>query len=318
MKSPYRALRGEYLHLNFRVHRDHHIELLPSFHLPGLIPAPTATPVAGVTIELRGRGGEVLSFHRCHQDPLVDPDSPVHTFHEVLPWHRETAALAVLVEAEETQILDVEECAPEITTPPAIALDHNKITCQWDAEQTGGRDEPITYLVRYSNDDGETWRALDADLSEPRLVTDLDTLPGGERCIFQVAASAGIRTTIVETEPLAVDIKPRRPYIVSPQPNASFREGDSVVLGGVGLSPDFGTATVEETVWTSNIDGFIGYGYEVITNGLARGIHMVRFAVADGLGGEASAEVRIKIEERGSDRLLRRPTEGAGEVRLIR
>ena len=66
-------------------------------------------------------------------------------------------------------------------------------------------------------------------------------------------------------------------------------------MAGVGYSPDFETVTFDEVVWTSNVAGFIGYGYEVIINTLAPGLHKITLGVADGLGGEASADVLIRI-----------------------
>jgi hypothetical protein len=72
-------------------------------------------------------------------------------------------------------------------------------------------------------------------------------------------------------------------------------QGESVVLAGVGYSPDFETTPHEEVIWTSNVAGFIGYGPEVITETLSPGLHKITLGVADGLGGEASADVLIKI-----------------------
>jgi hypothetical protein len=318
MESNSRPIEGEYLHLNFRVHRDGRIDLLPSFHLPGAVPTQMVAPTARVAVELRGPDEKVFGFYRCHQDMLADPGGPFLDFHEVVPWNPQTATLGFVFDGDRVQAFEVEESAPEMTAPPTMTRRRQKATYRWGASHRDRGEEAVNYLVRYSNDGGATWRAIAAGLTEPSLEADLDNLPGGERCILQVVASAGIRTTIVETEPFAVEVKPRRAYIVSPDPGASFREGDSVLFGGLGFSPDFGTATFEETVWTSNIAGFIGSGYEVITHTLARGVHMVRLGVADGLGGETSAQVQINIEPRGTDSPLPRPPEGVAEVRLIK
>jgi hypothetical protein len=318
MESNSRPVEGEYLHLNFRVHRNRRIDLLPSVHLPGNVPTPTVAPSGPLAFELRGPDGQVFGFYRCHQDMLADPGAPFLDYHEVVPWNTLTATLGFFFDGDQVEVLEVEESAPEMTTRPAMTSQRQKATCQWGASHRDRGEESITYLVRYSNDGGATWRAIAAGLTEPSLEADLDNLPGGERCILQVVASAGIRTTTVETEPFAVEVKPRRAYIVSPDPGASFREGDSVVFGGLGFSPDFGTATFDETVWTSNIAGFIGSGFEVVTHTLARGVHMVRLGVADGLGGETSTHVQINIEPRDTDRPLPRPPEGVAEVRLIK
>lgn len=113
-----------------------------------------------------------------------------------------------------------------------------------------------------------------------------------------MVASSTIRTAVAETEPVSVPVKPRRPFVVSPEPDSTFEQGESVVLTGVGYSPDFGTAPLDEVVWTSNVAGVIGYGEDVITETLSPGPHTITLRVADGFGGEASAEVLIRINSK--------------------
>ena len=97
---------------------------------------------------------------------------------------------------------------------------------------------------------------------------------------------------------MSVEVKPRRVYILSPESDARFSEGEPIVLAGVGFSPNFGTAAFEDVWWSSSVSGFLGYGYEMTTHTLERGGHVLRIGVADGVGGEATATVRITIEPR--------------------
>jgi len=287
----------DYLCLNFRMYRDGRVEVLPSFHLSGVGPVPGSEdgPQPPVVFELRDAEERVIGFHRCHfTDPNSDPDSPYRAFHEVIPWESETRSIRFLRDGEEVDKVDVEERAPELTSQAVTELEDpgNRRRLEWE----GNHDtESLTYLVRYSNDGGENWLGLAAGLTEPRFVADLDCLPGGETCVFQIVASSTIRTTVAETDPVPVPIKPRRPFIVSPEPDASFLQGESVVLAGLGYSPDFGTAPLDEVVWTSNVAGFIGYGYEVITQTLTPGLHKITLGVTDGIGAEASEDVLIRI-----------------------
>ena len=293
------AEEREYLYLNFRMYRDGKVQLLPSVHLSGLAPEAEGSPRASVAFELRDANRQVLGFYRCYlTDPNVDPDSPYRDFHKMVPWEdpweRETRTIAFFRDGEEVDEVEVEEQAPEIEMRvSAHEPDRNRMRLEWEGQH---ETKSLTYLVRYSNDGGENWVGLAAGLTEPKFVVDdLDNLPGGERCVFQIAASSTIRTTVAETEPVSVPVTPRRPYIVSPEPGATFLQGESVTLAGVGYSPDFETAPLDEVVWTSNVAGFIGYGHEIITETLAPGSHKITLGVADGLGGEASADVRIRI-----------------------
>jgi hypothetical protein len=300
------AAEREYLHLNFRMLRDGAVELLPSFHLSDVRPLPELAvaedrPRSPVAFELRDGEDQVIGFHRCHLLTLptaeVDPDSPYHDFHEVVPWERETRSIAFFRDGGEVHKVDVEEQAPEITAASVTELDDrtNRIRLEWEAQHDT---ESLTYLVRYRNDEDAGWLLLAQGLAEPKFDVDLDSLPGGESCIFQIGASSTIRTTVAETDPFSVALKPRRPYIVYPEPDSTFAQGESVVLRGVGYSPDFETAPPDEVVWTSNVAGFLGYGYEVLPETLAAGLHKITLSVTDGRGGEASADVLIKKKPR--------------------
>jgi hypothetical protein len=287
----------EYLYLNFRMYRGGRVELLPSFHLPGVGPVSDAAdaPRSPVSFELRDGEGRVIGFYRCYRtEPYADPDNPYYDYHKMVPWESETRLIRFLRDGEQVDEVEIEEQAPEITSPRVTEFEDqpNRIRLEWEAQH---EPKSMTHIVRYSNDGGETWLAIAAGLTEPRLDADLDCLPGGERCVFQVAASSTIRTTVAETDPVTLPVRPRRPFIVSPEPGSTFLHGESVVLAGTGYSPDFETTPLDEAVWTSNITGFIGYGHEAIVDTLPPGLHKITLSVMDGLGREASADVHIKI-----------------------
>jgi hypothetical protein len=291
------AVDREYLYLNFRMHRNGTVDLLPSFHLAGLVPEADNGPPSPVAFELRDTEKQIIGFYRCRlTDPHADPDDgPYYDFHKLVPWETETRSIGFLRDGEEVAEVEVEEKEPEITTKPVTKpVDReNRMRLEWEAKNDT---KPLTYLVRYSNDGGENWLGLAAGLTKPSFEVDLDSLPGGERCVFQVGASSTVRTKVEETMPVSVPVKPRRPYIVSPEPGATFLQEEPVSLAGVGYSPDFETTPLDEAAWSSNVAGFIGYGYEIITETLAPGPHKITLSVADGLGGEASADVRIRIK----------------------
>jgi hypothetical protein len=284
---------GEYLLLNFRMYRDGRVELLPSFHLPGVTQVPSGDKEAPVVVEFRAADGPVVGFYRCHfSDPHVDRDSFYRDFHEVMPWNAETQFIAFLRDGEEAEVIEVEERTPQVGSRLTAEREGDRVTLTWEGDRDRDR---TTYLVRYSNNEGRTWSCVAADLTEPRVVADLAGLPGGERCLFQVAASSGIRTTVLETSPVTVPVKQRQPYILSPEPNSVCVQGESVVLQGTAFSPDSQTVPPDEIAWTSNVGGFLGYGYQIITHTLIPGLHRITLNVADGLGGEASASTLIKI-----------------------
>ena len=290
----------EFLFLNFRLHRDGHVELQPSFHLPALssdVATYGGERRSSVTLELLDERDQVIYFHRCYSfDPHAgDEDAPYLDLHEAIPWDARVKSIRFLRNGNICHTLVLPEQPPEVRIRQ-LATDEwekNQMKIEWTAED---HELPLTYTLRYSHDGGQTWRAVAANLTESHYVVNLDLLPGGEQCKFQAVTSAGVHTAVAETESFTVAPKPMKAHILSPQSGATFTQGELVTLRGTGVSPNFGTADFQDLVWTSNRDGFIGTGYEVTTQDLSIGRHKLTINFPDRLEGETSASVFIAIE----------------------
>jgi hypothetical protein len=298
-----RDVEREYLYLNYRLQRGGQVDLLPSFHLYGQPPAEIegAGRPTDVGCDLLGPNGEVLESHSCSIiNPHMDPDGPVVEFHEVIPWSDEVRSIAFRRGAEVCHTVKVDERAPELTLQPVklVEREHGLARLEWAAKKKGAAaktSEKYAYVVRYSHDGGTTWRALAADLTESKLVVNLELLPGGDECLFQVVASSGVRTATATTEPIEIPRKPRIAAILAPADGASFAEGEAVEMLGGGFSPDFETVDSEDVLWMSSRDGQLGVGYQVVTNQLTRGRHRLMLSIPDGGGGEARANIEVTI-----------------------
>jgi hypothetical protein len=285
----------EQLHLNVRIRRDGGVELLPSFHLAG--PAHTDIergPASGVDCDLVNADGTVLSTHECHLlSPRHCSRGPSFDVSEVLPWSGEVESI---VFRRGDVVLDT----IRVGRPPSLSLrnlrvEHGIVLVDWSARAAGGELEP-TCLVRYSNDDGDTWRAVAADLTSTRHGISLNTIPGGSHCRVQVVATSGIATATVESEPFEVERKPRQAYMINPPEPLTVTRGQVVPLVGAGFSPDHGPAPFDDVRWSSSLDGNLGAGYEVATASLSVGFHLITLAVPDGEGGVATATTQVTVE----------------------
>jgi len=286
---------GEFLRLNFRIHSDGRVGLLPSFHLEGLSPDGLAGPFAPVWCDLLGPEDRILWSHHCHfGSPHDDPDAPELLLHELIPWHPETQAIVFRRYAEVCHRYDLEEAPQKIAfhAPQRSGEGEEIMSLAWGPARMAAS---LTYFVRYSHDGGATWRAIAADLTESRCAVNLHLLPGGEDCRFQVVASSGIRTTVSETEPFALPVRAVRAYILSPASDADFREGEAVVFRGFGFSPNYETTRFDDMLWSSGLDGNVGVGYECAVSTLRPGRHRITLSVPDQLGGEATAGVIIEV-----------------------
>jgi hypothetical protein len=289
-----RNMVGEHLHLNFRMHNDGKVDLLPSYILDGPAPAPVMSTESPVWCHLVDAGGNVINSYRCrYSNPHQDPEGALVQLHANVPWDPATKTIRFLRGGTVTDKIDVEAGPPRLAVKPPIPMekDANLMKVEWDGQHA----QKLNYMLRYTHDGGKTWRAVAADLTASSYTVHLETLPGGDRCAFQVVASSGLRTTTALTDYFEVKRKPRQARILSPNPGAAFRQGESVVLVGRGFSPDFGTPEFAEVVWNSNLDGHLGVGFRVVTNTLSIGRHRITVSVPDGMGGEVSAGVAISV-----------------------
>jgi hypothetical protein len=298
---------GEYLFLNFRMHRSGKVELLNSFHVYTSAPPRELSEPTNVVCDLLAEDGEVLESRRCRIiNPHMDEDSAYIDFYEAIrlddDWKDKVHSIAFIREDKVVHKLEVEAPASEVefTSIRQVERRAELIHLEWSAKQTM-RDKrsqhPVHYILRYSNDGGATWRAIAADLTDNCHMVDLDLLPGGDKCVFQIIASSGIRSSVATTEPMVVPRKPRKAYILSPENSEmTFKQGEDVVLLGGAFSPDFETSDFDEVVWISDRDGVIGTGYQIITRSLSAGRHRININFPDRLGGETSAVVYVTIK----------------------
>ena len=196
LRPEHQFARGEYLRLNFRVHADGSVEVLSSFHLDGIAPDGESGPLADIWCDLLGPDDRILETHRCHaSDSHSDADEPELLFRELIPWHPDTRVIVFRRNGEVCHRYELPAAPPDITVHAREPLaDRDGImSLEWQpAQKAAQKASSLTYVLRYSHDGGATWRAIAADLTEPRHDVNLNLLPGGDDCRFQVVASSGI------------------------------------------------------------------------------------------------------------------------------
>jgi hypothetical protein len=289
----------EMLLLDFQISRGGHVELHPSLHLSTPSDGESLGPESSIYCVLLDGAESVLGEGRAHQTfPSDDPTGGQVRYNAILPWSPDARKLAVYRHRECLAKLEIAAEAPKIKINKLeFAGEGKKLAgLRWSAEAT----QEIRYIVRYTHDDGTTWRAVAADLEATHTTVDLDLLPGGEHCRFQIVGYAGMRTGTAESKDFAVDMKPRTAIIVSPEPDQVFEQNDPVVLLGGGFSADRGSTLNADVVWTSRIDGYLGTGHHVVATNLRPGRHWISVHVPDAQGAEATAGVYIEILPRGA------------------
>lgn len=299
--SIWEAEMAEFYHLSCRIYRDTpygRVEIQSAFHLNRHPPQVSGTP-SDITLELLNETGGLIDVVRCIEQNLhVDIPMPFTDYTAAFPCYPELRSIRVVHNGNVLRVLEVAQEAPNLEIVDTKRIEShlgNLLRLHWRGEALEETTPRLEYGVRYSHD-GERWRALATGLTQTQYVVNLDLVPGGEHCRLQIVASAGLRTTVMETEPFAVPRKSRQAYISSPQTGSEFEIGMPIALAGTGFSPDFGLTSPDEVVWSSRSIGTIGTGYQLTTNTLPIGYHRITMYVPDGLGGEASASTEIRIK----------------------
>lgn len=290
--------QSELLYLSFTISHDGVV--VPeetSFHLKGF-----RIPQVGIStpyfVELHDKEGRILEVQRLHIDDVHRSlDDAYQDFFLALPWRAEADKVVFKREEKILHLIEIGKAVPEveIKSPKGGGTLTGKQKVDWIASCD---QKPLSYILRYSNDGGQSWHSLATRLTVSEFTVDLNALPGGQKCIFQVLASdEGIRTGVATSESFSVPPKPFKPSIISPQNGDTFALGESVHLFGVASSPD---GSAESLNWSSKIDGHLGTGSQVIVHTLSAGRHCVTLSADDGCNGEASKSIYITVRPRES------------------
>lgn len=167
-------------------------------------------------------------------------------------------------------------------------------TVTWVASDADG--DSLSYLVLYSRDAGATWEALGSDMRETSYPLDASQLAGTNQALIRVIASDGVNTSQDDTDAAFV-IEKKNPevMILNPAESTQLEPGTSVVLRGTAADAEDGSLPDESLIWTSNRDGPLGSGSEIVAD-LSSGIHTVTLTAHDADGNFSSDTIEVIVQ----------------------
>ena len=303
-RESYAAADAQKLLIAFRLYRNQSVDLKWALHLPGEARAPSGKGEMDLFVELHDGDDLVLASVNCSRPADRSPTAPYEEFQEVLPWFESAAQVVVVRDGVELARWEIEEQATaSLISKPKVTetsrSDGTKaITLSW-TERADARPKPYI-MVRYTPDDGYTWIPLANNVKQSQVEVPDELLDGVESVRFQLAASTGFRTTLVDVPDAVQGRKLVRHVTISvPESDTLVRHGETVELVGITNARLDGTADPAYAYWTSHRDGFLAEGLRATVSELSVGRQILRLTVADADGQETTQTVAITVVPEG-------------------
>jgi hypothetical protein len=229
------------------------------------------------------------------QSPLQMEDE-VLSFYEALPWYPETARIQVWRGASQLAERAVSQHPPtvELLSPQggdAWSSD-GEYVIEWLAGDEDG--DSLWFDIAFSRDDGTTWDIVATRLEDTRLEIRGDQFPGTEGAMVRVFASDGVLTSQATSGPFNIGLKPPQAVIVAPQAGVVLPPGAPLLLKGYAYDREGGTLEGEAMSWSSDQDGFLGTGNQVLTE-LSAGQHTITLTAIDSSDNTGTATISVFV-----------------------
>ena len=234
-------------------------------------PKAVVKPEGQYSVDFLDYKGNVL--HTGPTEPrFFAKDQQWATFGARLPYHQQTQIVRLRRGERELGVMRVPTDRPCFTLlhpgEDACIDGSGVLHLRWCAHDT---DHPLTFFVRYSHN-GRTWCRPGVNLRASNYYLDLREMPGGERCVVQVLATNGYRTSYVETRHFEVPAK---------LPEIFLGETGGPVLFAQGFSREHGPIAGQDVAWLIEDGTVVQHGGTLDVRSLAAGIHRVNVKVSD-------------------------------------
>jgi len=313
---PLRARRLS-LYVSGRVYQDRHVELHPTFLLPG-VPRFMREPFGELTllIEYAGKKQMRLPFTPSFVDSEGNQLGE-SVFHLNIPVLPQTTRIAVLRGEKILDEIRVSKHAPKVKIREPFGKKeewNGRRVLRWEAYDKDG--DALHYAIFYSPDGGKRWVPVRWGVTGNEYQVDMDRLPGGERGMFKVVATDGYNTIeAISVSRLVVNDKPPLLSIIQPAARSELQppsqqiepipsvvlEPGRVTLEAHGSDLEDGVLQDESFLWFHGTERTsLGRGKEIDAY-LSDGVHLITLVAFDSAGNTAEKTIVLRIGQGQSD-----------------
>jgi hypothetical protein len=179
-------------------------------------------------------------------------------------------------------------------------ISSDMVTLSWNASDPDPGD--LTYTVRYSRDQGNSWRTLAVDLENNSFTLPRRFLQGSNQAMIRVTTSDGFHVGGDNSNSLfSVANNSPGMELQSPRDFSRYIGVELVHLNGVSHDPEDGQLAPTSIAFVSNRDGFLGFsGGTVNAADLSEGIHTLTATATDSDGATSTQSVTIVVTRIGA------------------
>ena len=287
----------EYLMITGSIQRDtDEVFLLPMMRLQGdeIDPSVWTNPDGDYVVRLLDDQEGVL-FEQTFglvEGAHDDGGAPVAL---VVPYDANMARLVILHDTTELASIVASPNAPTVALDPVTGTIPDTLTVYWTAADAD--EDELTAAVYLSTDGGETWELLTLG-SDDQAEFDTSLWPRTDQGMLRVEVSDGVNAAEDVTGPFAVTAKAPVVFVIAPEDGAEVPWGLPVFFTATGYDAEDGPLSDEAYVWSSDVDGDLGTGEEIVVTELSPGWHQITVTVTDSDSNVASDTIQVYVGQR--------------------
>jgi hypothetical protein len=265
----------------------------------------TVTPPDGPTgdtcrIDLLDVAGQLLGAYpfapRTNTEPVEGQDE-ILTILEWVPDHAELARVEVYCDGVQLATREASSHAPTVrllSPNGGETWESGSQPVIWEATDEDGNE--LRFILQSSSDGGRSWTTLYTDLIGRSILPDTSLLPGSDNTLLRIIASDGMRASEdVCDAPFTVVAKKPSASIDWPEDGAELQGSRSVALSGHAFDPEDGPIAGDFLVWTSDRDGLLGNGGDIVVPELRPGWHTITLQATDSDANVAEDTIQVLV-----------------------
>ncbi len=270
------------------------VDLLPIMHMQGdeIDPDVWTNPDGDYAVRLLDAGDEVL-FEQTFgliEEPHDEAGAAITLF---VPYDAGVARLVITHDGEELTTVAVSPNAPTVTLDPVTGDVSGTLTLSWTASDADGDD--LTASVYLSADGGETWRLITLGLNGDQDALDTSLWPHMDQGMLRVEVNDGVNVGQDVTGPFSVAAKAPVVFALAPEDGTMAPAGLPILFTATGYDAEDGPMEGEAITWSSDRDGNLGTGTQLVMPDLSPGQHDITVTATDSDDNTATDSIQVYV-----------------------